>query len=387
LNSITEAISSPAREFPVWVASLLLVVTGIIAGCDQNEPIVPYDVPTKVPAALLAERDRMLAAIVPKDNQAWFFKVTGPESEVESLASDFRRFVEKIEFQAGEPLLDSLPDGWRRGGEKPMRFATLDVDLANKQLNISVSKLGLQEDWDEQIKMNVNRWRGQLGLPASEEKWAAAGPLDVGMAESPSVWVDLLAPATAADKAGPSMMADPPFGGAATGTPLVQGSVETPTSDPTPSGAASGDADVAADPRLKYDLPEGWRAGRMTSMRMAAFRVGPEDLEAEFTVIPAGGDLRGNVARWLGQVREGEVPAEVVDQALTDAQKIDVDGRSAQRFLLSGDDASSGTIIDATIVPLEDGFSLFMKMTGPAETVSQQSDNIATFLESLELNL
>lgn len=329
----------------------------------------------------------MLAAIVPKDNQAWFFKVTGPESEVESLASDFRRFVEEIEFQAGEPLLDSLPDGWRRGGEKPMRFATLDVDLANKQLNISVSKLGLQEDWDEQIKMNVNRWRGQLGLPASEDKWAAAGPLDVGTAESPSVWVDLLAPATAEDKAGPVMMADPPFGGASTGTPPVQGSVEAPASDPTPGGAAPGDSDVAADSRLKYDLPEGWRAGRMTSMRMAAFSVGPEDLEAELTVIPAGGDLRGNVARWLGQVREGEVPAEVVDQALTDAQKIDVDGRSAQRFLLSGDDPSSGTIIDATIVPLEDGFSLFIKMTGPAETVSQQSDNIATFLESLELNL
>ena len=183
------------------------------------------------------------------------------------------------------------------------------------------------------------------------------------------------------------MMADPAFGGAATGTPPVQGSVETPTSDPPPSGAASGDSNLAADSRLKYDLPEGWRAGRMTSMRMAAFSVGPGDLEAELTVISAGGDLRGNVARWLGQVREGEVPAEVVDQALADAQKIDVDGRSSQRFLLSGDDVSSGTIIDATIVPLEGGFSLFIKMTGPAETVSQQSDNIATFLESLELNL
>ena len=387
MNFITEAISSPAREFPVWVASLLLVVTGIIPGCDQTEPIVPYDVPTKVPAALLAERDRMLAAIVPKDNQAWFFKVTGPESEVESLASDFRRFVEKIEFQAGEPLLDSLPDGWRRGGEKPMRFATLDVDLANKQLNISVSKLGLQEDWDEQIKMNVNRWRGQLGLPASEEKWAAADPLDVETAESPSVWVDLLTPVTTEEKAGSPVMAEPPFVGAASGTPPVQGNVEIPTRDSSPSSGASGDSNVAADSRLKYDLPEGWRAGRMTSMRMAAFSVGPEDLEAELTVISAGGDLRGNVARWLGQVREGGVPAEVVDQALTDAQKIDVDGRSAQRFILSGDDASSGTIIDATIVPLEDGFSLFIKMTGPAETVSQQSDNIATFLESLEFNL
>ncbi len=329
----------------------------------------------------------MLAAIVPKDNQAWFFKVTGPESEVESLASDFRQFVEAIEFQAGEPLLDSLPDGWRRGGEKPMRFATLDVNLANKQLNISVSKLGLQADWDEQIKMNVNRWRGQLGLPASEDKWAAASPLDVATAESPSVWVDLIATAPAEDTGLPSMMGDPSLGSRSIGTPQVQERVESRAGNATPSGSPPGDSPAVADSRLKYDLPDGWRDGRMTSMRLAAFSVGPEDSAAELTVIPAGGDLRGNVARWLGQVREGEVPAEVVDKALADAQKIDVDGRSAQRFLLTGEDSSSGTIIDATIVPLDDGFSLFIKMTGPAETVSQQADDIAAFLKSLELNL
>ena len=144
---------------------------------------------------------------------------------------------------------------------------------------------------------------------------------------------------------------------------------------------------MKADPRVKFDRPEGWRDGRMSSMRMAAFNVGPEDSSAELTVIPAGGDLRGNVARWLGQVREEQVPDEVVDKALAEAKVVDVAGRSGQRFFLAGEDATSGTAIDATIVPMDGGMSLFVKMTGPAKTVTEQSEAITSFLESLELNL
>ncbi len=55
---------------------------------------------------------------------------------------------------------------------------------------------------------------------------------------------------------------------------------------------------------------------------MAAFSVGPEDSAAELTVIPAGGDLRGNVARWIGQVRGDQAPDEMVDKALADAQAV-----------------------------------------------------------------
>ena len=125
----------------------------------------------------------------------------------------------------------------------------------------------------------------------------------------------------------------------------------------------------------------------MSSMRLAAFDVGPEDAPAELTVIPAGGDLRGNVARWLGQIWGGEVPSAVVDQAMADAQQVKVDGRAAQRFFLTGEDRNKGDAIDATVVPLENGLSLFIKMTGPSETVSQQADAIASFLNSLKLSL
>ena len=159
-------------RLPCILASLAFLVCSW-AGCTQQDPIVTYTVPTKIPAKLMPGKDRMLAAMLPKDKEIWFFKVTGPEEAIESLQGTFRDFVEDIEFQDGSPKLKELPDGWRRGGEKPFRYATLDVDTPDKQLGISVSSLPLRDDaWDQQVQDNVNRWRGQLGLSKSDQKWA-----------------------------------------------------------------------------------------------------------------------------------------------------------------------------------------------------------------------
>ncbi len=341
-----------------------------VAGCNRIEPIVTYTVPTEVPQKLQAGKDRMLAAMLPIDDQVWFYKVTGPEDAIASIESTFRAFVEAAEFKDGAPVLADLPEGWRLGAEKAMRFATINVQTPSKQLDISVSKLGRQEDWEEQVKMNVNRWRGQLGLSPSQDKWAEGVEFDVAAADAKGIWVDLLG--------------DPTSGGSPMMAPFARDIAAGPMSE---IPQASPDDTAEPDPRVKFERPDGWRDGRMSSMRMAAFNVGPEDSPAELTVIPAGGDLRGNVARWLGQVREQQVPDEVVDQAIAEAKVVKVAGRSGQRFFLTGEDASSGTAIDATIVPMDGGMSLFVKMTGPAKTVTEQSEAITSFLKSLELNL
>lgn len=364
---------SPAR-LPIRVLAPALLAAATIAGCESSDPIVTYTIDTNMPEQLRAGNDRMLAAMLPKGDKVWFFKVSGPEKAVGAIEDSFREFVGGIEFADDAPDLQELPEGWRRGGEKPMRFASIDVETPTKQLDISISNLSRQEDWDDQVSMNVNRWRGQLGLDPSDEKWAAADEFDIAAADTTSVWVDIVG-----QPSGASMT--PPFTG---GMGMGMGNPHQAASSP-PSGSSPPPA--TPDPRLKFDRPDGWRDGRMSSMRMAAFNIGPEDSPAELTVIPAGGDLRGNVARWLGQIRQGDVPDEVVDQAMADAQAVDVDGRQGQRFLLTGEDPESGTAIDATVVPMDDGMSLFVKMTGPAKTVLEQSDAIASFLSSLELNL
>jgi hypothetical protein len=345
-----------------------ILAVAAITGCNSPDPVVTYTIDTNVPEQLRAGQDRMLAAMLPQGDHVWFFKVSGPEQAVVDIESNFRQFVRSIEFAENQPVLKDLPDQWRRGGEKPMRFASIDVETPTKQLDISISNLARQEDWDSQVSMNVNRWRGQLGLEPSDEKWAEGEEFEIAAADTVGVWVDLLG------KSGGGTMTAPFAAGA--GMPR-QASAQPPRSVES----------TTPDPRLKFERPEGWRDGRMSSMRMAAFSIGPEDSPAELTVIPAGGDLRGNVARWLGQIREGDVPDEVVDQALSDAESVDVDGRQGQRFLLTGEDPESGTTIDATVVPIDGGTILFVKMTGPAETVTEQSDAIASFLDSLELNL
>jgi hypothetical protein len=376
--AITRFAPTPARwSSRMLVAALLIAAT--ITGCDAPDPIVTYTIDTKVPEPLRAGKDRMLAAMLPKGDQVWFIKVSGPEQAVEGIESTFREFVRTIEFIDDVPALKNLPEQWRRGGEKPMRFASINVETPNKQLDISISNLTRQDDWNEQVSMNVNRWRGQLNLSPSKAKWAEGEEFEIAAADSEGIWVDLLG-----EPSGGASSMTPPFAG---GPSTFAGGPSIPRESQFNARPPQQAESSPPDPRLKFDRPEGWRDGRMSSMRMAAFNVGPEDSPAELTVIPAGGDLRGNVARWLGQVRAEEVPAEVVDKALADAQQVDVDGRSGQRFLLTGEDPASGTAIDATIVPMDGGISLFVKMTGPAKTVSEQSDAIASFLDSLELNL
>ncbi len=509
------------------------------AGCERLDPVVTYTVPTKIPAKLVPGKDRMLAAMLPKGNEIWFFKVTGPEGAVDSIAAEFRSFVERIEFEEGSPKLNDLPTGWRRGGEKPLRYATLDVETPDKQLGISVSSLPLREDtWDEQVQDNVNRWRGQLGLPKSDAKWAGGEAITVQTADPNAVWVDIVGetgvtnsmsppfanriPPSSASGTLPSQSASPSANSAAdermlaamvpkgsdvwffkvkgakgvvaslsktfrefvegvqfeNGAPVLDnlpptwvrggarrfryatldvatpagkldisvsklvrqqdkpwaeqvdmnvnrwrgqmglppstekwaggqplsvatadegsvwvdlagdaGTVKTPTLDLPMTGQTESGNKAEA---VTYERPKGWRDGRMSSMRLAAFNVGPEDKSAEITVIPAGGDLRGNVARWLGQVRSGTVADEVVDQALDNAQDVTVAGKPGKRFLLEAEkDAEPRMAIDATIVPLggDGASSLFIKMTGPAETVENQVDAITLFLKSLKLNL
>ncbi|MDB4338608.1 hypothetical protein OAA19_00710 [Rubripirellula sp.] len=355
----------------------LIVLAVCLSGCGERAaPIEPYVISTKVPSEFLPQQERMLAAMFPKGDQVWFFKIVGPVDALAGVEETFQDFVENISFQEQGPDLTQLPEDWRRSADKPMRFASVSIETPEKQLDLSISSLTLQEDWDQQVSANVNRWRGQLKLDPSAEPLAGGAELEVAEADRTGVWVDFVGKLDD----GPSSMV-PPFAGMNSSPPAasLSSQPETPTSQPK---LATND-----DSRVRYERPDGWRNGKASSMRLASFDTGPEEAVAEMSVIIAGGDLRGNVARWLGQVRSGEVADTVIDEALADAEKIEVDGRAAQRFLMGGSPGPDAKMIDATIVPLADEQSLFIKMTGPTETVKSQSKQVVSFLQSLRLTL
>jgi hypothetical protein len=371
-----------------FVLILFTFIAFSLVGCRKPAEIETYTIPIRVPDQLQVGKERMLAAMLAKGQSVCFLKVSGPEAAIDEIDAEFRQFVERLEFADGLPSLNSLPQGWRlaNNANKQFRFASINIDTATKQLDLSVSQLPLDANWDEQVKMNVNRWRGQLNLPASEQRWAEGQPIEIASADRAAVWVDLLGDPQTASTMMPAPLTQSPNTVADSGASTSSDQASEGRSERA-TAAVQEPATSQQDSRLKFEKPEGWREGRMSSMRMAAFDVGPDDAVAELTVIPAGGDLRGNVARWLGQIRGGEVSDEVVDRAMSDSRKLNVDGRAAERFLLTGENATEGQAIDATIVPLDNGMSLFIKMTGPVQTVTQQAESIASFLESLKLNL
>lgn len=390
--------------FPTLILAAVLAC-GI--GCDSEPEIFQYQIPTAVPIVLQPEQDRMIAVMVPVGDQVWFYKLTGPKAAVDTVDQRFEEFVESLQYDDQGPRLDALPDDWQLGGKRPFRFATIDVPTTTddgepgNQIDISVSKLSKQDDYDAMVAMNVNRWRGQLGLPPSDELRAGAEGIDVEAADDQSMWVDLVGESSGGT---PPMMAGgfgaDGFGAGGVGAGGFGGGdqMTDSTSDDSTDDDFAGDDSVADDSTdrnsagrdndapVSFDVPDGWRAGRTSSMRLASFDVGPEDSAAEITVIPAGGDLRSNVARWIGQIRGSTPPEDVVDQAMREARRLTVDGRPGQRFYL-GTDEASGTAIDASIIDLDDGFSLFVKMTGPAATVSDQAERIGDFLDSMKINL
>jgi len=344
------------------------------AGCEKPAPIRQYVIPGKVPAQLIST-DRMIAAIIPRSSNAWFVKVVGPSQAIHTAEPEVRKFVTDLQFVGDSPDLASSPASWTRGSEKAMRFATFLIDTPEAQLDVSISSLPISGPWTDAVAMNVNRWRGQMKLEPLETAWAGATPIDAaGATGETALWIDL----EGEMGGGPTMM--PP---SATASVAAAGSGPARPSAPPVTAQSVTPNEPSAPSPLTYDKPASWRDGKMSAMRLAAFEIGPTDAPAELTVIPAGGDLRGNVARWLQQIRT-DVPDEAVDKALTDAESLQVSGRPAQRFILVGGGGEDSQSIDATIVTLDDAMSMFIKATGPEKSIAQERDAIGEFLQTLK---
>ena len=142
---------------------------------------------------------RILAAIQHRDSTAWFFKMTGDTDLVEQQKPAFIQFLKSISFTANEtqaqlppghpPVGDmgnmtpqpqtaapatqsgqpnwQVPAGWNETSGGPFlvaKFAIAGDGGTAATVNVSAS----QGDGGG-LPANVNRWRGQLGLPPESE--------------------------------------------------------------------------------------------------------------------------------------------------------------------------------------------------------------------------
>ena len=349
----------PCWYFWIALPACSLILTG--SGCSPPESIRRYEVVKPAPA------DRMLAAIVPHGDQAWFFKVTGKDVALEPHAEAFVEMVRSLKFaENGEPSW-TAPVDWRRkedsGPRGPMssRFATMEIDGEGDPLELTVTPLGLPgEDLTSYVLANVNRWRGQLGLRPISAKQLPTKSTQFDLAGAQVTIVNLRGN----------------LGGAAT-RPM----------SPPPARDGGGPAPfaAAAGPSIKFDTPQGWSPGELEVSRggiqirrQAVFEVKKDGQSVEITATRMPGNpslLLMNVNRWRGQIQLAPITEAELD---ADSEKIDIDGTAGAYVQLIGDkDAILG------VVAFREGMAWFIKLQGDHDLAIQERTRFDEFLKSI----
>jgi hypothetical protein len=336
-----------------WRA-LLFLGAGLAAlpllGCQSDE-ITKYRV-----ERVEKPQQRFLGAIIPHQDKVWFVKVKGPESAVKEEAPAFEQFVASIQFpdKKGEaPIIWKTPEKWQRAEGKAGRFATFALGPKDQPLELTVTPLE-RKGKAASVLDNVNRWRGQVGL------------MQVGKAELGQMTRQLKLAggdeATLVDLTGP-------------GAGKMAQRQRPVEERPGPRAAALG------RPKLKYEMPPGWKELPGDDLRVAAFKVADGEQAATVTVIPLpGGDLLANVNRWRNQL--GLPPIEA-DQVKRDVKSIKVAGTDAPYVDLTGPEKAGGRQRILAVMLAREGRTWFFKMTGPDELLGRQKQAFERFVASV----
>jgi hypothetical protein len=353
------------RLLIVWcMARLPIVLTfaGLVAsaaGCRPQDEIRRYTVPKQSEIDRLGGGkeatgpQRMLAAIVLRPSQGWFFKLMGPQEAVNARAEEFAGFLKSLRFQDETPAW-SLPTGWEEQPGNQFRYATLKLDGTPLEVSVSTLPRG-DTDETEYVLNNVNRWRGQLGLSNIAPDELQRETKQVELDGSTATLVDLLGEAK-----NDSM--SPPFAsGGRAAPPSVRG--------------ANGDAQ-----HLNYQVPEGWREEAASGIRKASFRITQADTSGEVSVIDldvSAADILPNVNRWRGQIELGPTTQREIDEHI---QSIDVGGHEGRYIEMLGDEKATIAVIAKAA-----GRAWFIKLTGDRTLVEQQRDQFKGFVHSLSI--
>src|SRR5262249_54073338 len=130
--------------------------------------------------------------------------------------------------------------------------------------------------------------------------------------------------------------------------------------------------------------PEGWRPlpPKVNAFvrQLLSFEVGEGEKIAKITATPAGGGLLSNINRWrrddlgLAEIGESDLKRDLTELKVANVPAYYVD-------LIS---PAAGKRILGVIVPMPDQ-SLFFKMIGPSDVVSDQKRNFDAFIRSFRL--
>jgi len=387
------------RPSSVRRRAVAAVLCATAIGCRPAEQIHTYNVPKKTAPSITAvspsaePTDRMLVAILPAGDQAWFFKVVAPLTELNERADKISEFFASLRIAADTPRPDwRLSDGWHERPGTGVRIATIEIPTSDKPLELSVTSLpwtGTQDD----LLSNVNRWRSQMqlapiGAPnladCTRELAAGAATLTIVDLRGRMQGAGMTPPIAAGELASPGEHGSLPGGNLA--APQVV--AELPPGHPPITGSGA-----AGQTSLEYESPDDWQILPASGIRKAAFRVADGGREAMVTVVdfpaaagPLIGDALANVNRWRSEVGLEPLAA---DDLSTATETIQVDTFQAL-FVEAIPDPSNDKESDAdtgTLAAMATGDDVvwFFKITGDRDVVVAQRDQFKSFLKSVRL--
>jgi len=355
------------------IGGCLGVTILLLAGCSPESglPIFQRDQIRRYQVARPKLPHRMLAAIVPQGDRAWFFKVTGAAASVDAQSESFETFLKSFAF--GEAEEDDptwkLPENWVQKAGSEMRFATIEIPTDEAPLEMSVMALPMPPG--SGLLSNVNRWRGQIGLAPISQADLAAETKQLEVAGTTATLVNLVG------KLGAAAPAAGPF----TSSGGNQGSEEAMRRAHAAAGVEGGPESIFA-----YEAPDNWQPGELVSSsggfsvpREAAFIVEEDDQRAEITVTrmpAAAGNISANANRWRGQVKLERLSSEALAEQ---TESIEVDGVAGKYFQFVGpEQAVLGVIV------IHRGSAWFIKLQGDHDLAVKLKKPFETFIHSIQ---
>lgn len=157
------------RRLTAWLLSICLAIS---SGCGPRDEIRSYTAPrdkdreNSTQETFSGRTVRLLGLIIPRsEGESWFVKFSGPADQIDPHVAAFDAFIRSIRVVPGQQIpAYTPPAGWREAPPRAMRIATFVPPGEGKQ-----PELYLSQPFGGSLLDNVNRWRGEVGLPPVSE--------------------------------------------------------------------------------------------------------------------------------------------------------------------------------------------------------------------------
>ncbi|MCM8542704.1 MAG: hypothetical protein NE328_20730 [Lentisphaeraceae bacterium] len=261
------------------------------------------------------------------DEQTWYIKMAGSSNTLIKEKANFEAFSKSFKFKDGKAEW-TVPEGWEKRAGGSMSVGTFSVADAM----VTVIPLAAQSG---SLDMNVNRWRGQIGLasvPLAEiEK--SLNKLSVGGNEFNYIFL-------------------------------------------SNTSSDSGGSKVSRDSGLDFNVPDGWKELPPSSMRRMNLEASGMAVTGIFLGKAAQG-LKKNLDRWCGQIGLPNLSPEKMAEVV---KSIPFNGSKADYAVLEGKEQSILVVLYDT----SDGV-WFFKVMGDTQKVMKEKASFEELVASVKI--